>query len=149
MNEPSKRTGKYKISAIEQNKKGQMVVSFGAEKLLLSPNAFTEMPLYVGKELTASQYRSLVLFTQNEVLWNYALSLRAKGLLFRAMMSARSFGKRPTDEDTIRQLIFTLKQQGLDQRSGFRRGIQRRKREATLWPESDRSGSEIQAWNPR
>jgi regulatory protein len=112
MNEPSKRIGKYKISAIEQNKKGQMVVSFGKEKLLLSPNAFTEMPLYVGKELTASQYRSLVLFTKHEVLWNYALSLASKGA-YTSHDIREKLRKKTEDEDTIRQLIFTLKQQGL------------------------------------
>ena len=56
-----------------------MVVVFPNAKLTLSPNAFTEMPLFVGKELTLEQYRSLVHFTKNEALLNYAISLASKG----------------------------------------------------------------------
>src|SRR5574344_1130177 len=111
MNEPSKRTGNHKITAIEQNKKRQTVVSFGSEKLVLSPNAFTEMPLYVGKELAPSQYRSLILFVKHEALWNYALSLASKGS-YTSHDLREKLRKKTSDEDAIRQLLFTLKQQG-------------------------------------
>jgi regulatory protein len=111
MNEQSKRIGNHRITAIEQNKKGQMVVSFGNEKLALSPNAFTEMPLYVGKELTASQYHSLLLFLKHEPLWNYALSLASKGS-YTSHDIREKLRKKTPDEDLIRQFLFTLKQQG-------------------------------------
>jgi SOS response regulatory protein OraA/RecX len=113
MNAPSKRIGNTrKITAIKENKKGQMVVSFGAEKLALSPNAFTEMPLYVGKELTSEEYRSLTLFLKNESLWKYALSLVSKGS-YSTHDIREKMRKKSTEEDTIRRLIFSLKQQGL------------------------------------
>jgi regulatory protein len=112
MNAPLKRTGKYKITAITPNKKGQMMVSFGREKLLLSPNAFTEMPLFVGKELTPNQHRSLVLFTKNEALLNYALTLASKGS-YSVHDVREKLRLKSQDEDTIRQLLKTLKEQGM------------------------------------
>jgi regulatory protein len=112
MKEPLKRTGNYKITAINQNKKGQMVVSFGTVKLTLSPNAFTEMPLYVGRELKPSQYHSLLLFMKNEALWNYALSLASKGC-YSVHDVREKLRKKCSDEDMIRQLLFTLKDQGV------------------------------------
>lgn len=112
MNGPSKRTGNYKILAISPNKKGQMVVVFPNAKLTLSPNAFTEMPLFVGKELTLEQYRSLVHFTKNEALLNYAISLASKGS-YSVHDVREKLRLKSQDEMVIRQLLETLKGQGL------------------------------------
>jgi regulatory protein len=127
MNAPSKRTGNnHKITAIKENKKGQMVVSFGAVKMILSPNAFTEMPLYVGKELTSAEYRSLVLFLRSESLRKYVLSLVNKGS-YSAHDIREKLRKKTSEEDTIRRLIFSLKQQGLIDDEGFARDFQAEK----------------------
>jgi regulatory protein len=118
MNEQSRKTGNYVITAIAPNKKGQMVVSFGTRKLLLSPNAFTEMPLYVGKELSGSEFHSLALFNKNEALRNYALSLASKGAYsvhdVRAKLRLKS-----QDEAAIRSILISLKEQGLLDDQGF------------------------------
>ena len=113
MNAPSKRIGKSRqITAIKENKKGQMVVSFDSVKLTLSPNAFTEAPLYVGRELSEEQYRSLLLFLKNETLWKYALSLLNRGSYSFHDLREKMKKKSP-DETTIRRLLSQLKQQGL------------------------------------
>ena len=132
MNAPSRKTGnRHKITAIKENKKGQMVVSFGAEKLLLSPNAFTEMPLYVGKELSGEEYHSLVLFLKSDTLRKYVLSLVNRGS-YSAHDVREKLRKKTTEEDTIRRLIFSLKQQGLINDAEFARDYQAQK-EAQLY----------------
>lgn len=75
---PSKRTGKT-ILAIKKNRKGLYVVSLTAEKLVLSEDAFTEVPLYVGKELTPAEEAQLRSFLKSEKNYKYALGLAAKG----------------------------------------------------------------------
>ena len=100
-----------------------MVVFFGAEKLVLSPDAFTEMPLYVGKELTSIEYHSLLLFLRSESLRKYALSLVNKGS-YSAHDIREKLRKKTGEEDTIGRLIFSLKQQGLIDDEKFARDFQ-------------------------
>jgi hypothetical protein len=79
---PSKRIGNQKILSITTDKKGKHLVSFASgDKLRLDDDAFTEIPLYEGKEVTPLEYRQLSSFLKNEGLASYALFLGFKRLL--------------------------------------------------------------------
>lgn len=109
---PSKRTGR-KIVAILENKKGQQVLHFSdGSRLALSADAFTEIPLYVGKEVTPLEYRTLASFLKNESLWSYALSLGSKGCYSRHDIKAKLV-KKSDDAEKIRQVLDRLGQEGL------------------------------------
>ena len=75
---PSAKTGKV-ITAIGKKKKGRIPVSFGTETIVLSEDAFTEYPLYVGKECSESEYRRLLKLSKNNDLYVYAISLLKRG----------------------------------------------------------------------
>jgi SOS response regulatory protein OraA/RecX len=68
----------------------------------LSANAFTEHPLYVGKEVTLFEYRDIVAFQKNEGLYNYALSLASKGC-YSTHDLREKLSKKTSDVDQVRQ----------------------------------------------
>jgi hypothetical protein len=79
MNAPSKRTGKYKITRDRRIKKAKWSFLSAEEKLLLSPNAFTEMPLYVGQGIHRLSISFACSFHQNEVLCELCPLFASKG----------------------------------------------------------------------
>lgn len=108
---PSKRTGKT-ILAIKKNRKGLYVVSFTAEKLVLSEDAFTEIPLYVGKELAPEEEKLLRSFLQSEKNYQYALSLAAKGA-YSAHDIRVKLEKKSADKSANYSILDRLKKSGL------------------------------------
>lgn len=110
-NGPSRKTGKRLITSITENKKHQMVVCFGYESLTLSADAFTEHPLYVGKEVSPLEYREILAFVKNESLLDYGMALAAKGC-YSSHEIREKLRKKATDEEKIREIMFNLRQEG-------------------------------------
>lgn len=108
---PSKKIGNQRVLSITTNKKGQQVIVLDHSKLILSANAFTEHPLYVGKEVTALEYRDILAFKKNEGLYDYALSLASKGC-YSTHDLREKLNKKCSDIDQVRQALFRLHQQG-------------------------------------
>jgi regulatory protein len=111
-NVPSKRIGNKKILSIAVDKKGLHLVSFtDGSKLRLDDDAFTEIPLYEGKEVTELEYRQLTSFLKNEGLASYALSLALKGCYSRHDVRLKLEAKSQ-DADQIRQALYKVQQEG-------------------------------------
>lgn len=109
---PSKRIGNQKILSITTDKKGKHLVSFASgDKLRLDDDAFTEIPLYEGKEVTPLEYRQLSSFLKNEGLASYALSLAVKGCYSRHDVRLK-LEKKSQDVDQIRQALYKVQQEG-------------------------------------
>jgi regulatory protein len=109
---PSKRIGNKKILSISTDKKGLHLVSFtDGSKLKLDDDAFTEIPLYEGKDVTPLEYRQLTSFLKNEGLASYALSLALKGCYSRHDVRLKLEAKSQ-DQDQIRQALFKVQQEG-------------------------------------
>jgi len=108
---PFGKTGK-KITAISSNRKGQQIVVFsGGEKLVLSPNAFTETPLYVGKDVSALEMRSLRSFLEREKLMNYGLGLVSKQERSAKEIKEKLLAKSG-DLGLVKEVMFYLKKEG-------------------------------------
>jgi regulatory protein len=123
---PSKKIGNRAILSISLNKKGKHVVTFGDGKLVLSDAAFTEIPLYVGKDLTSLEYHELANFAKIESLLAYGLSLASKGCYSSHEIRERLL-KKCQREDPARQVMFRLRQEGFLDDSEFARQFQSEK----------------------
>jgi regulatory protein len=126
---PSRKIGNQKVLSISTNKKGQQVIVLNHGRLVLSANAFTEHPLYVGKEVTALEYRDIVAFQKNEGLYNYALSLASKGC-YSTHDLREKLSKKTSDVDQVRQALFRLRQQNLLDDEAFAKEYAEEKSEA-------------------
>lgn len=112
---PSKRIGR-KIEAIVPTKKGHYLVLIGGTKLLLSEDAFTENPLYVGKVLSEAEYKELLGFLKREKGMDYAMRLVGQKA-YSTKEIRDKLRLKEVDEEEIRQIIFYLKKNGfLDDR---------------------------------
>ena len=108
---PFGKTGK-KIAAISSNRKGQQIVVFSdGEKLVLSPNAFTEAPLYVGKEVSPLEMRSLHSFLEREKLMDYGLGLVSKREYSTKEVKDKLLAKA-ADPALVKEVMFYLKKEG-------------------------------------
>ena len=108
---PFGKTGK-KILAISSNRKGQQIIVFSdGDKLVLSPNAFTEIPLYVGKEISSLEIRSLHSFLEREKLMNYGLGLVAKRECSTKELRVKLLSKA-ADPALVKEVLFYLKKEG-------------------------------------
>ncbi len=110
MNEPFKRTGE-RITAIKPLRNGKVAVSFGAKKLLLSPNVYSECPLYVGKEVSPLEMRGLVSLMRSESLYAYGLALASKGCYSSHEVKAKLLLHAKEGQDP-KEILFRLKQAG-------------------------------------
>jgi SOS response regulatory protein OraA/RecX len=108
---PSRKIGEKRILSITQDKKGKHHVTLDGGKLILSDDAFTEQPLYVGKTLTSLEYRELLSFLSIEKLMDYGLSLSAKGC-YSTHQVKEKLRTKCDEEDSVRQVIFKLKKEG-------------------------------------
>ncbi|MCH3909125.1 MAG: RecX family transcriptional regulator [Bacilli bacterium] len=109
---PSKRTGRL-ISSIKTDKKGRHVIVFSStEKMVLDDDAYTEVPLYVGKELSEDDYLHLKGLINESALYSYGLSLAVKGCYSEKDVMDKLFTKRPHDR-SVYDIIKRLKGAGL------------------------------------
>nr|MCR5514740.1 hypothetical protein [Bacilli bacterium] len=79
MSAPSKRTGKTITKISFSPKKKKVVVSFGADKVEISQDIYSDYYLYVSKELTSKEYQELIFKIKQDSLYQYGLSLAIKG----------------------------------------------------------------------
>lgn len=110
MSGPSKKTGEV-ITAIKELRNGKMAVAFGCKKLTLSKNVYSEYPLYVGKTVVPLELRDLLALTKSESLYEYGLSLAAKGCYSSHEVKAKLVKKAQPGQDP-REILFRLKQAG-------------------------------------
>lgn len=71
--------GKTVTSIKENKKKRTFEVSFGLEKLILSEDTFTDYLLYVGKDVSPSDFYKMKKESELQETYEYALSLLSKG----------------------------------------------------------------------
>lgn len=108
---PSARTGK-KVAAISTNRKGEQVVVFtSGEKLVLSQAAFTEVPLYVGKELSPLEQGTIRSFERREKYMNYAMGLLSKREYSSKEVREKLIAKG-ADLSLTQEVIFYLRKEG-------------------------------------
>lgn len=110
MNGPSRKTGD-RITAIKPLRNGKMAVLFGSRKLVLSKNVYSEYPLYVGKTVAPLEMRDLLSLTKSESLYEYGLSLAAKGCYSSHEVKEKLIRKAVEGQDP-KEILFRLKQAG-------------------------------------
>ena len=123
---PSRKIGEKRILSITQDKKGRHHVTFDGGKLVLSDDAFTEEPLYVGKVLTPLEYRNLLSFLSVEKLMDHGLSLAAKGC-YSTHQVREKLRMKCDGEDPVRRVIFQLKKEGFLDDAAFAKQYQEEK----------------------
>ena len=112
MSAPSKRTGKTITKISFSPKKKKVVVSFGADKVEISQDIYSDYYLYVGKELTSKEYQELIFKSKQDSLYQYGLSLAIKGCYstFEIIMKLKAKQK---EEQSVANIIARLKKAGL------------------------------------
>lgn len=118
MNVPSNETGNRTISSLYYlAKKKQYEVCFGLEKVLLSEDRFTDYYLYVGKSLSAFEFRQLERESREEKLYQYALKLSLGNSRSSFEIWEKIKAKAKEDENP-KEIFARLKKNGfLDDRS--------------------------------
>ena len=101
------KTGK----TIEYKKSGVALVLSDGEKLTLTPDSFTEMPLYEGKTLSEKECAKLVSLAQSDVYYAYALKLCLADTKTVAEVRKKLEGKGASKE-MIRSILSRLKEAG-------------------------------------
>ena len=112
MNAPSKRTGKTITKISFSPKKRKVSVYFGADKVEISQDVFSDYYLYVGKELSSKEYQELLFKIKQDSLYQYGLSLASKGCYstFEIVMKLKAKQK---EEQSVANVITRLKKAGL------------------------------------
>lgn len=104
------KTGKT-IESIAYKKSGVALVLSDGEKLILTPDSFTEMPLYEGKTLSEKECAKLVSLAQSDVYYAYALKLCLADTKTVAEVRKKLEGKGASKE-MIRSILSRLKEAG-------------------------------------
>ena len=104
------KTGKT-IESIAYKKSGVALVLSDGEKLILTPDSFTEMPLYEGKTLSEKECAKLVSLAQSDVYYAYALKLCLADTKTVAEVRKKLEGKEASKE-MIRSILSRLKEAG-------------------------------------
>lgn len=104
------KTGKT-IESIAYKKSGVALVLSDGEKLTLTPDSFTEMPLYEGKTLSEKECAKLVSLAQSDVYYAYALKLCLADTKTVAEVRKKLEGKGASKE-MIRSILSRLKEAG-------------------------------------
>jgi regulatory protein len=108
---PSEKTGN-KIASISTNRKGQQVVVFSSgEKIVLSQDAFTEMPLYVGKEVKPLEMRDLRSFLSREKFLDYGMRL-VSSREYSTKEIRDKLQAKGADPAMVKEVLFYLKKNG-------------------------------------
>ncbi|MCI1245518.1 MAG: RecX family transcriptional regulator [Bacilli bacterium] len=108
---PSAKTGNAIVS-ISSDRRGQRSVVFAdGTKLSLSGNAFTEMPLYVGKNVSPLEMRKLRSFLAREKLLNYALRLVSSREFSFKEMRGKLLAKSG-DPVLVKEVLFDVREEG-------------------------------------
>ncbi|MBP5091213.1 MAG: RecX family transcriptional regulator [Bacilli bacterium] len=116
---PSARAGKTVKKIAWKGKRATLLID--DDEVTLSENAFSEFRLYVGKELSSSEFRKLKDYAALDDLYSYGLKL----------LSARSYTsyeirgklmKRSAEIEDIRKVIFRLKKNGLLDDEAYAKG---------------------------
>lgn len=112
MSEPSRENGKVITSISYKKKKNLYEVSFGLDKLLLSPDTYSDYLLYVGKAVSNKEYREMVRHSKEEKLYAYGVNMAAKGCYSRYEVLNKIKEKAKEDENPL-EIMARLSQLGL------------------------------------
>jgi regulatory protein len=127
---PSGKTTE-RITKITKTKKGRYAVYFGDKKVILDEDAFTDSPLYVGKEVSRGFYNDLKKKEGETPLLKYALNV-LKVRPCTAHMMKEKLEKRSDDQEKIAAVIYRLIKEGLIDDAAYARDYKEEK-EAALY----------------
>jgi regulatory protein len=108
---PSKRITE-KILSITKNKKGLYAIKCTTKSFLLNEDSYTNMPLYVGKELSNNEIIALEKEERIAPLYAFALSSLSRAPSSIANLRKKLQNKFPTSND-INEVIYSLTSNGL------------------------------------
>lgn len=94
---PYENTGKT-ITKIKINQKN-VILSFGKNRLSISPEAYSLSYLYVGKTLSPSEIKKLKEYSSMAVLLNYSLSILKKGHYTEWRMREKLYAKEASKKE--------------------------------------------------
>jgi regulatory protein len=108
---PSAKTGNKIIAITPKGKNQEVIVFLSGEKLVLSEDAFTERPLYVGKEVSPLEMRELHSFLSREKMLDYGMSLLSKREYSSKEIRDKLIAKG-ADAGLTKEVMFYLRKNG-------------------------------------
>ncbi len=112
INVSSRSAGEVLIKEIKSVRKGIEVSFSDGNKLLFSPDSYTEFHLYLNKEVGPAEYRKLQSYAESDALYSFAISSLSRSLLSVKEMRDK-LNKKNKDSKLVETVISRLLAQHL------------------------------------